>query len=275
MSRQFATCRDIFRQVYDKSPSETNCVLMNNDSKVIAFEKLRNSRVIPWKSPSFPPKTLRVQNRLKVTENKKTFSRKLFQNNFVSGYDKIRHFLHVTQNMCIRVVRKRHDNLQQMCYKLRQLMTFSVPASFLISPAWEILPAWEVAGVSRGNRTRNSERKMTLWEGSERASKKPLKTSENLWKPLKTSENLKNLWAPLRTLPLRDPLRGRFPFQNLSVLLPLIVLPLNLSPKKARLWQSRRRKSRSVPEGGADFPAASFRAWKWPNLGIVKLVFAR
>ena len=30
--------------------------------------------------------------------------------------------------------------------------------------------------------------------------------------------------------PLRDPLRGRFPSQRLSVLLPLIVLPLELSP---------------------------------------------
>ena len=30
--------------------------------------------------------------------------------------------------------------------------------------------------------------------------------------------------------PLRDPIRGRFPSQRLSVLLPLIVLPLELSP---------------------------------------------
>ena len=59
---------------------------------------------------------------------------------------------------------------------------------------------------------------------------KPLKTSENLWKPLKTS---KNLWKALKSSetiplrgPLRDPLRGRFPSQNLSGLLPLIVLPL-------------------------------------------------
>ena len=44
-----------------------------------------------------------------------------------------------------------------------------------------------------------------------------MKTSE------KNSENL-----PLRD-PLRDPLRGRFPSQRLSVLLPLIVLPLKLS----------------------------------------------
>ena len=45
---------------------------------------------------------------------------------------------------------------------------------------------------------------------------------ENPWKPP---------WKPLKTLPLRDPLRGRFPSQRLSVLLPLIVLPLKLSPK--------------------------------------------
>ena len=30
--------------------------------------------------------------------------------------------------------------------------------------------------------------------------------------------------------PLRDPLRGRFPSQRLSALLPLIALPLELSP---------------------------------------------
>ena len=85
-----------------------------------------------------------------------------------------------------------------------------------------------VAGVLRGNTirgnmTRNSERKMALWEVSKNLWK-PLKTSKNLWKPLKTSENL-----PLRN-PLRDPLRGRFPSQNLSVLLPLIVCPLTPPP---------------------------------------------
>ena len=56
---------------------------------------------------------------------------------------------------------------------------------------------------------------------------KSLKTSENLWKALKSSETI-----PLRG-PLRDPLRGRFPSQNLSGLLPLIVLPLHLSPRSA------------------------------------------
>ena len=60
---------------------------------------------------------------------------------------------------------------------------------------------------------------------SERAFEKP---SENLSKPLKTSE----------TLPLRDPLRGRLPSQNLSGLFPLIVLPLNLSPRIGKIFVS-------------------------------------
>ena len=34
-----------------------------------------------------------------------------------------------------------------------------------------------------------------------------------------------------------------------------------------RLWRSRRRKSSSVPEGEANFPAAVFLAGKCPNLG--------
>ena len=34
-----------------------------------------------------------------------------------------------------------------------------------------------------------------------------------------------------------------------------------------RLWRSRRRKSSSVPEGGADLPAAICLAGKCPNLG--------
>ena len=69
---------------------------------------------------------------------------------------------------------------------------------------------------------------------SERAFEQPLKTSKNplktLWKPLKTSQNLSKPLKTSEALPLRDPLRGRFPSQNLSGLLPLIVLPLNLSP---------------------------------------------
>ena len=43
------------------------------------------------------------------------------------------------------------------------------------------------------------------------------KTSENLYNPLKPSENP----------PLGDHLRGRFPSQRLSVLLPLFICPLN------------------------------------------------
>ena len=80
-----------------------------------------------------------------------------------------------------------------------------------------------------------------LWEGLWKTSEnlwKPLKTSENLWKPLKTS---KNLWKALKSSetiplrgPLRDPLRGRFPSQNLSGLLPLIVLPLKTPPISLR-----------------------------------------
>ena len=35
--------------------------------------------------------------------------------------------------------------------------------------------------------------------------------------------------------PFRDPLRGRFPSQRLSVLLPLIVLPVELSPSSGPL----------------------------------------
>ena len=74
---------------------------------------------------------------------------------------------------------------------------------------------------------------MALWEGLREGL---WKTSENLWKPLKIS---KNLWKALKSSetiplrgPLRDPLRGRFPSQNLSGLLPRIVLPLKTLPKE-------------------------------------------
>ena len=43
--------------------------------------------------------------------------------------------------------------------------------------------------------------------------------------------------------------------------------PLNKNKDSRRLWRSRRRKSSSVPEGGADFPAAIFVAGKCPSLG--------
>ena len=42
--------------------------LTKNYSKIIIFEKLRISRVIPRESPSFP-KILTVQSRLKITKN--------------------------------------------------------------------------------------------------------------------------------------------------------------------------------------------------------------
>ena len=87
---------------------------------------------------------------------------------------------------------------------------------------------WEpLRGKSASQRVseRTSE---NLWKVSKNLWKS-LKTSENPWKPLKTS---KDLWkSPLKTLPLRgplrDPLRGRFPSQRLSVLLPLFCCPLN------------------------------------------------
>ena len=42
---------------------------------------------------------------------------------------------------------------------------------------------------------------------------------------------------------------------------------LFLSENSRGLWRSQRRKSRSVPEGGVNFPAAIFLAGKCPNLG--------
>ena len=52
----------------EELPSDTKLLLTKNYSKIIIFEKLRISRVIPRKSPSFP-KILTVQNRLKITKN--------------------------------------------------------------------------------------------------------------------------------------------------------------------------------------------------------------
>ena len=72
-----------------------------------------------------------------------------------------------------------------------------------VSKIWGLLAAMKpgylqrFAGVLRGNTirgntTRNSERKMALWEGLWEGL---WKTSENLWKPLKTSQTL---WKPLK-----------------------------------------------------------------------------
>ena len=41
----------------------------------------------------------------------------------------------------------------------------------------------------------------------------------------------------------------------------------NFQKNSRRLWRSRRRKSSSVPEGAANFPAAVFLAGECPNLG--------
>ena len=49
-------------------PSDTKLLLTKNYSKIIIFEKLRISYVIPWKSPSFR-RILRVLNRHKITKN--------------------------------------------------------------------------------------------------------------------------------------------------------------------------------------------------------------
>ena len=105
----------------------------------------------------------------------------------------------------------------------------------------------KIAGVLRGNtirgnRTRNSERKMALWEELWEGIWKTLKTSENLWKPLKTLRNF------LKTLPLRDPLRGRCPSQSHSGLLPLIVLPPNLSPRRGEKKNINIQRSPNPPE---------------------------
>ena len=78
----------------------------------------------------------------------------------------------------------------------------------------------------RGNRTES------LWEGNlplRGSLRGPLKTSEQ---SLKTSEKcLKRL----KTLPPRDPLRGRFPSQRLSVLLPLFICPLNSLSERLKI----------------------------------------
>ena len=55
--------------------------------------------------------------------------------------------------------------------------------------------------------------------------------------------------------PLRDPLRGRFPFQRLSVLLPLIVLPLELSPRGGGGCERRSASDSEVAETSAETAA--------------------
>ena len=62
------------------------------------------------------------------------------------------------------------------------------PAKIVRSNFWGALFAWVLRGNTiRGNRTRNSERKMTLWEGLWESLWKPY-----FWKPPKNSEKLLN-----------------------------------------------------------------------------------
>ena len=66
--------------------------------------------------------------------------------------------------------------------------------------------------ATRGNRTESLWEEICLWEG----------LWEDLWKPLK------NLWKPLKKLwklPLRDPLRGRFPLRGAQSCCPYSVAP--------------------------------------------------
>ena len=84
----------------------------------------------------------------------------------------------------------------------------------------------KVKGATRLGATelRASEREICRSEGLWKDLWKPLK---NVWKPLKPLKTSKDLWKRLKTLPLRDPLRGRFPSHRLLVLLPLFICPLN------------------------------------------------
>ena len=87
-----------------------------------------------------------------------------------------------------------------------------------------------IAGVLRGNTirgntTRNSERKMALWEGLWEGLWKTLKTSKNLWKPLKTSENL---WNPPSQRSSQRPSRRQISLSEpLSPVAPNRVAPWN------------------------------------------------
>ena len=108
----------------------------------------------------------------------------------------------------------------------------------------------------RGNRTESLWEEICLWEGlwedlwkPLKKLSKPLKTSENLWKPLKTSQKpLKNLWKPSSQRPSQRPSQRQISSQRLSVLLPLLVLPLKLSPNYGVVthYLSPRRKNCNV-----------------------------
>ena len=53
---------------------------------------------------------------------------------------------------------------------------------------------------------------------------------------MKVCRGFQRCFREVFTDPLRDPLKGRVPSQRLSVLLPLIVLPLELSPIDSAEW---------------------------------------
>ena len=95
--------------------------------------------------------------------------------------------------------------------------------------------AHHLVGVLRGNTiidstTLHSESKLALWAGLwydiPKTYPNRQTSHENLWKCLKTP---KSHWIHLKTT-IRDPLRGRFPCQNLSGFSPLLVLPLFFPP---------------------------------------------
>ena len=95
--------------------------------------------------------------------------------------------------------------------------------------------SYKLGESSRGNTIRGKTQ--SLWQGN-----LPLRGS--LRGPLTSVWRIsENLWTPLEALPLiRDPsLRGRFPSQRLSVLLPLIVSPLELSPTNSPNLREKHR----------------------------------
>ena len=75
-----------------------------------------------------------------------------------------------------------------------------------------------------------------------------------------------NLRTLLRSVRLHDPLGVRPTDESAHEGCFSLFSALHQENSRS-LWRSRRRKSSSVPEGGADFPAAVFLAGKCPNLG--------
>ena len=73
---------------------------------------------------------------------------------------------------------------------------------------------------------RASEREICLWEGLLEGG-----LTSFFQRLLEVFRGFKQRFWEVYRGPLRDPLRGRFPSQRLSVLSPLFVLPLELSPR--------------------------------------------